>query len=91
MIQYGQSFGQRASGVWSSTWQGPSWLARIVSILVLIAMTGIAVLIFVPLALLGLLALLVFGLWRALRGGYRAVSHTDGQGRQNVRVRQANP
>lgn len=89
MIQYGQAFGQQASGVWSSTWSGPSWLARLVSILVVIATLGIAIIIVVPLALLGLLAMLVIGLWRALRGGYRAVSRTDGQGRQNVRVRQA--
>jgi len=90
MIQYGQAFGQQASGVWNSTWSGPSWLARLVNVLILIAMTGIAVLVIVPLALLGLLAMLVIGLWRALRGGYRSVSRTDGQGRQNVRVRQAN-
>lgn len=89
MIQFGQTFGQRASGAWSNTWSGPSWLARLVSVLILVGMLGIAVIVIVPLTFLVLLATLVIGLWRALRDGYRTVSRTDDQGRQNVRVRQA--
>jgi hypothetical protein len=83
--------GRQASSTWNAAWSGPSIVGRLVAILILLAVLALALVIIVPLAVLGLVAAIVFAVWRGVLGLFRNVSRTDGQGRHNVKVRQAAP
>jgi hypothetical protein len=89
----GESVRSSASGAWSRTWSAPSIIARVAGVLILLAVFALVLVVIVPLAILliafGIVGLIARTLWLGLRNAVRAFRRTDGQGRQNVRVRNA--
>ena len=82
---------QHGSRVFTSVNSRPSFFARLVLWLLILAALGLAVVILVPVGLIVVLVTLLFAGFRALARLAMRAMKMDGQGRRNVRVIERDP